>query len=107
MQSIDEVSMSGIVHALESLSHGFKRLETVVDKMADSVNRLAVMEERQLSDRQAVERAFAEIETLKKQVIANEKQLILSARTNVWVERAVWGAAVASVLLVAKGGHIV
>jgi len=104
---IDEITAAGIVHGLESLSHGFKRLETVVDKMADSINRLAVMEERQMADRQAVERAFGEIETLKKQVINNEKQLLLQSRTSQWVERAIWAAACGAVLAVAGGKHII
>jgi uncharacterized protein YbaP (TraB family) len=104
---LDEISAAGIVHGLEALSHGFKRLEAVVDKMADSVNRLAVMEERQLADRQAVERAFKEIAELKQQVAANEKQILLQSRTSVWVERAVWAAACGAVIAVASGKNII
>jgi hypothetical protein len=104
---LDEISAAGIVHGLEALSHGFKRLEAVVDKMADSVNRLAVMEERQLADRQAVDRAFAEIESIKKRVITAELQLSLQARSSVWVERAVWAAACGAVIAVASGKNII
>jgi len=114
MLHADEVSPDAIVTALNSLSGGFHRLEQVVDKMAESINRLAIMEERQLADRQAVERAFNEIAELKKQlattrekIVDTEKQLLLHGRTNVWVERAVWAAACAAVLAVASGKHII
>ena len=93
--------------AIEMLVHKVSRLEEAIGKMAESVNRLAIMEERQLADRQAVERAFGEIEKLR--VIANdhEKQLTLNARTSIWVERAVWAAAAAAVLAIAAGKHLI
>ena len=93
--------------AIELLVHKLARVEAAVEKMADSINRLAIMEERQMADRQALERAFSEIAKLKESSVAQEKQIILNHRTSVWVERAVWAAACAAVLAIASGKHII
>lgn len=96
------IAVAGIVQAIELLSHKFQKLETAVEKMAEAVSRLAVMEERQLADRQAVERAFKELEAQRKRIDDLEKQLILSARTTVWFERALWGVAVVGMIAITK-----
>jgi hypothetical protein len=93
--------------AIEMLVHKVSRLEEAIGKMADSVNRLAIMEERQMADRAAVERAFTEISKLKEMTMEHEKQIMLNARTSIWVERAVWAAACAAVLAIASGKHII
>jgi Na+(H+)/acetate symporter ActP len=93
--------------SIEMIVHQLSLLEAAVTKMAESVSRLAIMEERQMADRQAVERAFKEIADIKKQQAEHEKMIILNARTSAWVERAVWAAACAAVLAVAAGKHII
>jgi hypothetical protein len=47
---------------IEMIAHKLGRVEESVDKMADAVTKLAVIEERQVSDRQALERAFMAIQ---------------------------------------------
>jgi hypothetical protein len=93
--------------AIEMLVHKVSRLEEAIGKMAESVNRLAIMEERQMADRQAVERAFTEIKRLQEITVEHEKQIILSARATVWVERGVWAAAAAAVLAIAAGKNLI
>lgn len=97
-----EIAVAGIVQAIEMLSHKFQKLESAVEKMAEAVAKLAVMEERQLADRQAVDRAFKELEVQRKRIDDLEKQIILSARTTVWFERALWGVAVVGILAITK-----
>lgn len=96
-----------IDETLPKLVYQITELEKAVTNMAASVNRLAVMEERQMADRQAVERAFKEIAEIKKQQVEHERQILLNGRTSVWVERAVWAAACGAVLAVASGKHII
>lgn len=98
----NELAVAGIVQAIEMLSHKFQKLESAVEKMAEAVARLAVMEERQLADRQAVDRAFKELETQRKRIEELEKQALLNTRTTVWFERAIWGAVVVGVFAVTK-----
>ena len=93
--------------SIETLIHKVSRLEDAIGKMAESVNRLAIMEERQMADRQAVERAFAEIAKLQAVTVEHEKQIIISARASVWVERGVWTAAAAAVLAIAAGKNLI
>lgn len=63
-------------HAMEVILHKTAKIDVVVDaikemkatmeKLADAVTKLAVIEERQNTDRLALERAFAEIAKLQK-----------------------------------------
>lgn len=93
--------------AIELLVHKVSRLEEAIGKMAEGFNRLLIMEERQMADRQAVDRAFIEIAKLQASVVEHEKQIILSARASVWVERGVWAAAASAVLAIAAGKNLI
>jgi hypothetical protein len=61
-------------------------MEEAIVKMTESVNRLAIIEDQQLAYLPAVDRAFKEVEDIKKMQTEHEKQIILNARTSVWVD---------------------
>lgn len=105
---------------IEMIAHKLGRVEESVDKMADAVTKLAVIEERQVSDRQALERAFMAIqktdercsamfekcvEKLEKtdgRVDALEAAAPESKQTSEWVKGALYGAAGLAAMFVAK-----
>lgn len=51
---------------IDLLVEGMSEMRTTIQKLADAVTKLAVIEERQNTDRMALERAFAEIAKLQK-----------------------------------------
>lgn len=110
---------------IEMIAHKLGKVEHSVDKMAEAVTKLAVIEERQITDRQALERAFMAIqktdercsamfekcvEKLEKtehRVDALEQIAPASIQTNEWVTRVLWAAAaLGATLLAGKMGFI-
>lgn len=105
---------------IELIAHKLGRVEESVDKMADAVTKLAVIEERQVSDRAALERAFmaiqktdercsamfekcvAKLEATDNRVDALEVAAPAAAQTSEWVKGALYGAAGLAAMFVAK-----
>lgn len=96
---------------IELISHKVTKMETALDKLTDAITRLAVIEERQSSDRAALERAFAAIqksdercadafektvqklEKIEGRIDSLEQAAPTLALTQGWVQNAVWAAA--------------
>jgi hypothetical protein len=95
--------------AIEILVHKVSKMEMSMDKMADAVTKLAVVEERQTAHHAALERAFASIagindkfDRLIGRIEKLEGAAPLNSQTQKWVERALWAAAAAAAMYVAK-----
>ena len=102
---------------IEVLVHKVTKMEASMDKVADALTKLAVIEERQTADRAALERAFAAIQksdekcadTMERVMIhvqrndaridELEKSAPTFALTSGWVQNAVWAAAGLSVYI--------
>lgn len=105
---------------IEILVHKVTKMETSIDKLAEAITKLAVIEERQTADRAALERAFMAIqksdercaeafqktveklEKIEARVDALESAAPITKQTNQWVTTAVWAAAAAFAMYVAK-----
>lgn len=79
------------------------------EKMADAIGKLAVIEERQSTTIDAVNRSFKAIERLEDEkkelelrVRTLEKETVTNSKTSKWIESAVIGAVVLVALFVAK-----
>ena len=79
------------------------------EKMADAIGKLAVIEERQSTTIDAVNRSFKAIERLEDEkkelelrVRTLEKETITNTKTSKWIESAVIGTVVLVALFVAK-----
>lgn len=66
----------GVDPAIELLVHKVTKMEVSMDKMADAVTKLAIVEERQVSDRAAIERAFMAIHKTDERASALNERLI-------------------------------
>ena len=105
---------------IEVLVHKVTKMESSMDKVADALTKLAVVEERQSSDRAALERAFAAIqasdercaqafektvaklEKIESRVDTLEQAAPITEQTNQWVSKAMWAAAAAFAMYLAK-----
>ena len=94
---------------IEVLVHKVSKMEASLDKMADAVTKLAVVEERQTAHHAALERAFSAISSINDKfdkLIARIERLESAAplnnQTQIWVERSVWAAVAAAAMYIAK-----
>lgn len=62
----DVVRIERLTHHIQRIREGQDEMRQTLNKLAEAVNRLAVIEERQNQDRQAMERAFAAIADMAK-----------------------------------------
>lgn len=111
--------------AIEMLAHRFGRMESAIEKLTEVVSRMAVVEEKQSTDRAALERAFMAIqktdercslmfertaeklEKIDARVDALEHIAPSSIQTNEWVSRVMWAAAaLGCTLLLGKLGFL-
>ncbi len=106
--------------ALEIIAHKVTKMESSMDKVAEALVTLALVEERQNTDRAALERAFAAIQASEERSIqAFEKAIAklervearvetlehaapITTQTNRRVENAVYAAAAAAAMYAAK-----
>lgn len=105
---------------IEVIMHKVTRMESSIDKLADAITKLAVIEERQTADRAALERAFtaiqrsdercaeafektvAKLEKIEGRIDVLESAAPITEQTNQWVSKAMWAAVAAFAMYVAK-----
>lgn len=108
---------------IEVLVHKVTKMEASMDKLAEAITKLAIIEERQSADRAALERAFVAIqksdercseafektvqklEKIEMRVDTLEQAAPMTAQTTQWVNQAMWAAAaVAATVVMSKIG---
>lgn len=110
-----------LAQRLEALHGDVGDIKAALRDLANAVTRLAVVEERQQQAAAAQERGFRALERVEARVSTLEHQLPdrldqrlasleqqapAAGRTAAWVDRAVWAAAAAGVMYVAKSGGL-
>ena len=106
--------------SIEILVHKVSKMEVSMEKIADAMQRLAVIEDRQAADKAALERAFdaiqksddrcaaalekvlLKIEASDKRIDSLERAAPMYDQTQKWVSTALWAAAAAAAMYVAK-----
>lgn len=84
----------------QAMQDDIREIKQALKTLADSMVKLALVEERQQQAASAQERILSAIERLDARVNALELGNVHSKRTTIWVERAIWAAAAAAVMLV-------
>lgn len=97
-----DTSIAILTHRVETMHEEFGEVRAVLREMADTLGRLALIEERQAQTGRSMERAFVLLEKMELRVAALEAQAPATRQTNDWVGRAVWAAAAAGVTFMAK-----
>ena len=99
---------------LGSLHDDVGEMKTVLNRLTDAITKLALIEQQQAQTVSAIERAFKTIEKVEgrceraeTRLNAIEQQLPNVTRTSVWMDRAVWAAAAAACMYVAKAAGII
>ena len=87
---------------LDTLHADVGEIKDALKSLSEAITKLALVEERQAQTSQALERAFKAIERVEIRLAAVESIAGNSRRTTVWVDRAMWSAAAAAVMYVAK-----
>ena len=98
-----------VITRLGLLSEDVGELKETLRQIASAVTRLALVEERQMQTNEALSRAFKQIDKFDLKLTAVEQRLgalermqPMQQQTNGWVLTAVWAAAGAAVMFVAK-----
>lgn len=84
------------------LLHRLNSIDSMLERITKSIDRLVIVEERQAQMHAAVERSFRSIEGLEERVIEIERRLPEVTRTSKWVDLAVYGLAGAGLMYVLK-----
>ena len=107
-------SGTGIGFKIDMLHSDVMEMKEAIKTLATAINRLAIVEERLGVTGQALERAFTALEKVELRVEKVEHRIIelekvdgFNHQTNKWVERALWGAAAAAVMYVAKKSGLI
>jgi hypothetical protein len=92
---------------LDMMAEDMSEMKATMKELAVSVNRLTLVEERVGNTSSAMERAFANMEKLQSRVSVLEHAQVTSKQTNEWVGKAMWAAAAAAAVFVAKKAGLV
>lgn len=103
-----------LAERIESVQNDIRDMKTSLSTMANALNKLAVVEERQTNAAQAQERAFAEITKLQGQngALAERIRQLETANVetkgkNIWVDRAITGIVFLAGWLLAKATGLI
>ncbi len=98
-----------VITRLGLLSADVGELKETLREIASAVTRLALVEERQMQTNEALSRAFKQIDKLdlkltgiEQRIGALERMQPIQQQTSSWVMSAVWAAAGAAVMFIAK-----
>lgn len=97
-----DTAIALLTQRVETLHADIGEMRTTMGKIADALTTLALVEERQNQTGQALERAFKALGKLEDRLDALERHAPLQAQTSEWVVRALWAAAAAGAVFVAK-----
>lgn len=87
--SVDPAALAVALERLKTLSSDVSEMKSSMVQMAGAVTRLAVMEERLGSSRDALERAFREINDLQTRLKSVENSQPVQAQTTRWVNQVI------------------
>ncbi len=96
------IKRAGTPLAIEILVHKVTKMESALEKMAEAMSRLARVEERQTSDKEAVARAFESIKSISDRLVVLEQAAPLNKQAQVWTTNAIWAAAGLMAMYIAK-----
>ena len=104
-----ESDINVVITRLGLLSEDVGELKETLRQIASAVTRLALVEERQMQANEALSRAFKQIDKLdlkltgiEQRIGSLERMQPIQQQTNGWVLTAVWAAAGAAVMFIAK-----
>jgi ElaB/YqjD/DUF883 family membrane-anchored ribosome-binding protein len=93
---------TGAYPRLDSLAEDLREVKSTLKELTAAVNRLAVIEERQVTDRAALDRAFSSIKDHEGRLKVLETSNVANKQTNAWVHQAVWACVAVVAMVLAK-----
>lgn len=95
------VRIERITHHIQRIREDQHAMRAAIEHMSEAVTRLALVEERQASTSQAIERVMETVEKIELRVRSLEIAEPMQAKAAEWVQSAVWAAAAAAVMFMA------
>lgn len=92
-ESNEIVRLERLTHHIQRIREGQDEMKQSMQKMADAVSRLALVEERQANTGTALERIGATLAKLDERLRVLEIAEPMQAKSANWVERSMWAAA--------------
>ena len=106
---ITDPTLGVIVHKVTRMATDMDKLANSVERMSESVQRLALAEERIGQVIASIERLNKRLDDGSEKFEAYEARIqrvelanVTHAKSDQWIDRAVWGAAAAAVMYIAK-----
>lgn len=102
-----------LAERIEQVQSDIRKIESSMSAMASALQKLAIVEERQVSAGQALERAFADLSRQQQQIAEQANRIraleqalatagIENRSRNIWVDRAITGIVCLAGFLLAK-----
>ena len=82
-------------------------VRSVLRELTSAITKLALVEERQAMATDALNRAFSAISKCEGRLSEIEKKMPSFDRTALWVDKAVWAAAAAALVYIAKAAGLI
>jgi hypothetical protein len=98
MNDSQVIELARDIHHIREDQEAMRR---ALERMSEAVNRLAIVEERQSTTSQAIERVMAAFAKIEERVRALEIAEPMQAKTTEWVQSAMWAAGSAAVTFMA------
>lgn len=95
-----------LAQRLTTMHEDLGEVKAALRDLTTAITKLALIEERQTQTTLALERAFTMLDRLEGRVMFIEQRTPFNDRTNMWVERVIWAAAVMGVLAITKIGGL-
>ena len=76
---------------IEHLANSMERIEDILAQMSDSINKLAVVEERQATVTESVKRMYEKLDNIETRLRTLEIAEPMQTQTSTWVLNGIWG----------------
>jgi chromosome segregation ATPase len=101
MPTEHEISIQSLNLKIGTMCQDVVEIKSDIKALTAAMTKLAIVEERQTTTNQALDRAFSSISSLEHRISALERQAPITQKVNAWVEKvlfAVLGGAVIAIL---------
>lgn len=89
-------------HQWAALNEDVREIKQTLTKLSEAVTKLALVEERQTQQSQALERAFGSLERMEVRIASLERPAVSSLRAARWIDRAVIAMIGVTLLYIAR-----
>lgn len=98
---MSEDQIVGLARDIKHIRENQDTMRAALERMSEAITRLALVEERQATTSQAIERVMTVVEKMDVRVRTLEISEPMQAKTSEWVQSAIWAAGSAAATFMA------